>query len=199
MPFLAEEIYQRLTGYNFKQSDKSVHLLDWPTFQKSDSEILKKMSEIRDLVGFALESRDKSGIRVRQPLNKITVSNSFANHHEQLLDIIKDEINVKNIDFDNSLKNNEVKLDTELSEELKQEGIARELIRFIQNMRKTKGLNPEDVIKLEINTNESGQKVVNDFEQEIKNTVNASLISLKNEFESDEVLEIEDCSFKIQI
>lgn len=60
-------------------------------------------------------------------------------------------------------------LDTEITPELKQEGIARELMRAIQDMRKQKGLKPEDVIELTVGTNETGKEVVEKFEADIKN------------------------------
>ena len=60
-------------------------------------------------------------------------------HQEKLLDLIKEEINVKEIIFDNKIKE-EIELDTNITEELKKEGIAREIVRSIQNMRKELGL-----------------------------------------------------------
>ena len=60
---------------------------------------------------------------------------------------MKDEVNVKNIIFDENI-NGEVELDTNITEELKQEGSVRELVRYLQDMRKNLGLTPADKISI---------------------------------------------------
>ncbi len=60
---------------------------------------------------------------------------------KELLELIKDEINVKKVTFGKTLK-----LDTKITPELKEEGMTREVIRQIQEMRKKAGLKPEDKI-----------------------------------------------------
>ncbi len=197
MPFLAEEIYQRILGLNLQNPDKSVHLLDWPDLKKADNKIIVDMQLIREIVGFALEARDKEEIRVRQPLQKLFVSKEVSEKSEDFLNILKEEVNVKEICGDDTLKDSEVRLDTHLSEELKDEGASREVIRFIQSMRKKMKLNPEDKIKLIINAEKSSQRIIDKFTREIKEVVNA--IDIKFAENSGEELSFSNHKFTIAI
>ena len=61
--------------------------------------------------------------------------------------MIKGELNVKNVVLDKNIKD-EIELDTEITKELKEEGLARELARQIQQMRKEAGLVPQDMISI---------------------------------------------------
>lgn len=141
MPFLAEDIYQRIKG-----EKESIHLEDWPVFKKSDEKIISQMKELRKISSLGLEARMTAKINVRQPLAKMTIKNAVS---AQLHEILKDEVNVKEVVIDNSLKE-EVVLDTTLTEELKEEGQMRELIRVIQDLRKEAGLSVNDLIVLEV-------------------------------------------------
>ena len=119
---------------------------------------------------------DKVGIKVRQPLQTLFLSAEFEKMDSALLEILKDEVNIKEIRFDAVLKGVEVKLDSTISEELKREGLSRELIRFVQTLRKEAKLQPEDVIVLIIQTDDLGKRVISEFEKDIKSTVNANKI-----------------------
>jgi len=85
------------------------------------------------------------GIKTRQPLQKLKVKNVKLKLDPELLGLIKEEVNVKEVVFDNKIKK-EAELDTEISLELKEEGTVREIIRNIQEMRKKAGLKPKDEI-----------------------------------------------------
>ena len=67
---------------------------------------------------------------------------------KELLELLKDEINVKEIVFDAELKQ-AIELDTEITPELKEEGTIREIIRNIQDMRKEAGLKSVDIVSVE--------------------------------------------------
>ncbi|MDD2655035.1 MAG: class I tRNA ligase family protein, partial [Candidatus Omnitrophica bacterium] len=139
IPFLSEEIYRCLT-LKVKQS---VHLADWP---KTDLKLINKkleleMEKAREIVALALAERAKAGIKVRQPLQKLEITEKI---NKDLLILIKDEINVKEIAPGKALK-----LDIEITPELKEEGMVREIIRQIQDMRKKAGLTPKDKILVE--------------------------------------------------
>lgn len=177
MPFLAENIYQKVTGANFQNPKKSVHLLNWPKFASVHKNVLEEMSSVRELVTIALEARDKVAIKVRQPLQTLFLSTEFTKMDVALTDILKDEVNIKEIKFDSALKGKEVRLDSTITPELKREGVSRDLIRFIQSMRKEAKLQPEDLIALTIQTSDEGQKIANEFEREIKSVVNAKKIN----------------------
>jgi len=110
-------------------------------------EVLASMSEVRRIVGLALEARQKAGVKVRQPLSLLKIRNpkSEIRNNIELINLIKEEINVKNIEFDLKLED-EVRLDIVITPELREEGIVRDLIREIQAARKTAGLKPKDKI-----------------------------------------------------
>jgi isoleucyl-tRNA synthetase len=164
MPFLAEHIYRSvLVGEVNSQDPRSVHLESWPDFL-SDYEHeneLKDMVEVRTIVSKALELRAKAGIKVRQPLSKLRVKSkdSGASKKTELIDLIKDEVNIKHVEFGSSIPD-EIALDTTVTEELKEEGQVRELIRAIQEARKQSGLTIKDTADLTLETDELGQKMV---------------------------------------
>jgi len=178
MPFLAEHVYQDVTGANFTDADKSVHLLAWPTLAKCDADVITEMQKVRNVVAVALEARDRVAIKVRQPLAALTLSGDFQKMSPALHEIVKDEVNIKKIDFDAALKSLEVKLDSNLTDELKREGVARDLIRYIQSMRKDKKLEPTDTIDLVLTADDIGTKVVVEFQSEIKKVVNAKKVTI---------------------
>ncbi len=140
-PFVAEDIYKRMAKGKTIRAE-SVHLEDWSKSNQKliDKALEKNMEEIRIIVASGLAVRKEKQIKVRQPLRAIILSrsNEFPKDLENLL---KEELNVKNIIYDNSLpaqtgQKELVVLDTELDEELVKEGIAYEFIRKIQDMRK---------------------------------------------------------------
>ena len=146
LPFFAEHMYQQLRSQNMPES---IHLCDWPkSGNQTDLDLEQKMDEARNVVTLALAERSAKGIKVRQPLAKLKVKSSkFKVLEDELLNLIKDEVNVKEITFDDKIKN-EVELDTNITEELKEEGIVRDIIRDIQGARKERGLTPEDRISI---------------------------------------------------
>jgi len=144
LPFISEEIYGRI-----QKKSNSVHLSDWPEADKKlmNNELEEKMEDIRKIVVMALAERSKVGIKVRQPLSKLRIKNNKLKNDKELLDLIKDEINVKGVSFDSNIKG-EVELDIEITPELKEEGTIREVIRYIQEMRKKSKLKPQDNISV---------------------------------------------------
>ncbi|HXK31871.1 MAG TPA: DUF5915 domain-containing protein, partial [Candidatus Paceibacterota bacterium] len=126
---------------------ESVHLIEWPGINKKQikKDLEEKMQKTREIVALALTERASVGIKTRQPLQSLKVKNVKLKLDSELLDLIKEEVNVKEVVFDNKIKK-EVELDTEISSELKEEGTIREIIRNIQEMRKKAGLKPKDEI-----------------------------------------------------
>ncbi len=201
MPFIAETIYQKLGTV---ESEKSVHLEVWGTFPLANEWTLEYMEWTRELVRLGLEQRSKTNIKVRQPLQKLMVANDGfkgKNHvvieNKEYADIVKDELNVKEIVINETLPAGEVLLDTTMTPELQREGYARELMRALQDMRKKAGLNPTDVITLAIETNDAGRSVIESFQSEIQKVVNVSTLS----FESNdgEEIRVDDLVFKVKI
>jgi len=143
IPFLSEEIFQKLKTQNSKV--KSIHLEDWPKVNKKliNNNLEKKMEKVRKIVAEALAERAKAKIKVRQPLSELRIENFELKKEKELSELIKEEVNVKEITFGKSLK-----LDTKITPELKEEGMVREIIRNIQEMRKQAGLKPGDKISV---------------------------------------------------
>jgi len=146
VPFMAEELYRKLTG------GESVHLTDWPKVGHANELVLSRMARTREIIeqGLALrmyKDDDQQQIKVRQPLSKLTyageeLENFYAN-------IIAEEVNVKAIE--NAPNSDvEVLLDKFITPELRREGLAREVIRYVQAARKKAGLNIDDRIILSL-------------------------------------------------
>ena len=153
-PFLAESLYRELRG-----KEESVHMEDYPSSEKKliNEKLEDKMRKVREIVNSGLKERAKAGIKVRQPLNEFFVGKLGEDLDRDTLSLAAEELNVKKVSFDKELKD-EVKLDTVLTSELKEEGTIREIIRSIQIMRKDAALKPED----EILVNFSGDKELED-------------------------------------
>ncbi|MEK7537084.1 MAG: class I tRNA ligase family protein [Patescibacteria group bacterium] len=146
-PFLAEYLYKEL-HHGVKLDVASIHFHNWPKADKKliDEKLEKEMELVREIVSLGLAARKDAGIKVRQPLASLEVSKfqSFK-VSEELLNLIKEEVNVKDIEF-KSLKFKEtdkeelsVVLDTEISPALRAGGWVREFIRIIQDARKDVG------------------------------------------------------------
>ena len=174
-PFLAEELFRNLTG------QESVHLLDWPKVQKINLEVVEQMSEVRELIAQGLSIRAKNGLKVRQPLQSValTTSNDLT---DELIEIVKDELNVKEVIIKVTENNTDItaELDMNITEELRAEGIVRELIRYIQNERKQSGLEVEDRISLLIESDSP----------EINNAIEQHLPLIKDETLTQEYGEV---------
>ena len=147
MPFIAEEIYRNLTGNVETQLIASVHLEEFPVADEKliDEKLNEEMAKTRGIITEALQLRAKAGIKVRQPLQSLSMKHGTWN--KDLVEIIKDEINIKDVVLDESIAENIV-LNTELNTELIHEGQAREIIRAIQEMRKEAGYEVDNRIKV---------------------------------------------------
>ncbi|MBU1870765.1 isoleucine--tRNA ligase [Patescibacteria group bacterium] len=147
-PFIAEQVWQKITENNFKNKDRSVHLEKWPEIinlkTKKFDNILEEMEQVRNVIEFGLAKRDKAGIKVRQPLEKFSIFNFQFSINENYLNLIKDELNVKNIVCEKGDGNISVELDTNITSELKLEGIKREIVRFVNVARKDSKLSLKD-------------------------------------------------------
>ena len=253
-PFLAEEIYQKLTG------GKTVHTEILPQVDESliDTKLEADMDLVRKIVNLGRASREKESIKVRQPLSKIIVDGSYKERLENLLGLIKEELNVKEVDFEDDLSafmdyflkpdfrvvgrifqskvndfakylaNTDAKtfidqvnegpvkveiggqefevskdyldiritakegfdveidgnvfviLDTEITEDLKDEGYAREFISKIQNLRKDSGFEVTDRINISYDADADLAKSLDKFAEDIKKETLADKLEQTN-------------------
>ncbi len=179
-PFLAEELYQNLVGSAFPEAPDSVHLADFPVADKSqiDKQLAADTQLAMKISSLGRAARSQAGVKVRQPLAHVLVSVA-SNNEEQSLERLKpqilEELNVKDLKFDNPIE--VVKLDghgyvvsgleldkkkgikaptsggvyyvavpTDISPELAAEGMAREVVHRLQIMRRSAGFDIADYI-----------------------------------------------------
>lgn len=157
-PFLAESIFLNLTN------KESVHLEFWPTFDNSriNNPLERQMEKIRKIVEVGHAKRKELAIKVRQPLAKAIIT---IKEGEELIDalnyLIKDELNVKNIEFKVGDDEILVEFDAHLTENLIEEGRAREIIRMIQEERKRLGTAQDEQIDV----------ILSDWPKSFENTI----------------------------
>ena len=99
-PFIADDIYQKLTG------EESVHLADYPEVNKDlvKLDVEEKMDLVRNLVGLGRAARAQSKIKVRQPLQKILIDGKYEGLISDLVPLIQEELNIKEVQFEKDLK-----------------------------------------------------------------------------------------------
>jgi isoleucyl-tRNA synthetase len=144
-PFLAEEIYKNLTG------EESVHLTDWPKANKNliNEELEKEMILARQLAEAGHAFRKDSKIKVRIPLKK-AIYNTDKEISDEILTILKNELNIYELNFDKKLKEFLVSGDTNVENQDIDAGDAREIIRKIQEERKMIGARIDERVDVEI-------------------------------------------------
>ncbi|MBI4992605.1 MAG: isoleucine--tRNA ligase [Candidatus Magasanikbacteria bacterium] len=197
MPFLAEKVYQDVghrTDDVGRETD-SVHLENWPTpaeITRDDVELLQDMEKARKIVEMGLALRAEAGIRVRQPLSELRIMNYELS--DELARIIAEELNVKSVEIDGDMiidgdkvivKEDgglKVVLHIEITDELKREGLAREIIRAINQTRKERKLTIKNRVVVAYETDdEMLRRVFTEFVEEIKKAVLADeLVEEKN-------------------
>ena len=188
-PFLAEELYHNLTGDN-----ESIHLKDWLPAGEIDNSMLRDMNALRTAVNDGLSKRASEGIKVRQPLASVKLVNTISQDTpaevvQFLIDIAKDELNVKSVEIVTDSESESVQpsvvYDLTITPELKREGLMREIVRHVQSARKQAGLQIDDRIVLSISSDDSEiSQAIDTFADVIKSeTLAVELNSAVNESE----------------
>lgn len=277
-PFYSDRLYQDLNAVTGKEPYASVHLAYFPVKQENEIDylLLERTHLAQKVTTMVFSLRKKENIKVRQPLQKIMIpvlSNNDRENLESIIPIIKQEVNVKEVQLLNpeeasdiivkavkpnfktlgpklgkdlkavsqqlqqlsssqieELEKNgtitlsgyelnlddveirtqditgwlvandsklTVALDITITPELKSEGIARELVNKIQNLRKENGLEVTDKISLEIQTNEEIEKSVNEnMEYICSETLTQKLTFVSNTTDGTE-LDINEIKIKI--
>jgi isoleucyl-tRNA synthetase len=181
-PFLPDHLWRQLVADT--DLPDSVHLSDWPQQPvPCKDRVLIEMAWVRAVINEGLSQRAAAGIKVRQPLSKITVGIPGGNRtgdYEKYTDIFLEELNVKQIQFNDMAKTYDermskptgetaamavsqpfaITLDIAISPELKQEGLMREVVRHVQNTRKQAGLDVDDRIHLAFETEDKDLKAL---------------------------------------
>lgn len=140
-PFISDNIYQSLTN------EESVHLTDWPKAEKFDQQLIDDMKFAREIVERGHSIRKSEQIPVRQPLSKITIKTERAELSSEILELVLDELNVKKASWEKGPEL-DVRLDTKITPELKEEADTRKLIRDIQIERKKQNVELTDKVEV---------------------------------------------------
>ena len=158
MPFLSEEMWQGLVGKD------SVHLCNLPIVKENliNKDLEGKMEVVKKVCSLGNAARKEAGIKTRQALAclKFKAQSSKLKTEKDLLNLIKDELNVEEVELVEDIKEQKnwilkeegeikISLDTQITPELKEKGIVREITRQIQKMRREAGYKPVHQIKIQ--------------------------------------------------
>lgn len=165
-PFITEEIYKNFTG------EESVHLSDWPESEEEfiNEKLEKEMKFVRKIVEVSHSKRKEFKIKLRQPLSTLIIESGVSELSDELIQVIKDEMNVKKVVIGKNPKTLKIHIlepggqipvvnfDIEITPHLKAEGEARDIVRKIQEERK----------RLETKLDEKVDVVLDDFPKEFE-------------------------------
>ncbi len=195
IPFVTEQIYLYLKDEN---DPESVHLCDYPSYSDqliNEAAILITMMDFaKQIVSLGHFARINANIAVRQPLQTLIVSIDDTENSVMLTDdyinLVKDELNVKEIQFVTGKENIQgykdkknyvvqetsaisIVLNTTIDKELEMEGTLREFLRTVQGLRKENKLSVSDKITLIYPGNEKYTEMVSRYKSEIQEKVSA--------------------------
>ncbi len=183
-PMIAEYLYLSF----FKQHEKadSIFMLNLPTSNPEliDKVLEKRMEVVKSIVSSALKIRNLAKIKARWPLRTLYFKPSNGYSIKGFEPLIKSLVNVKEVkeeeggDVKDSTEYGIVGLTTSLDKELYNEGIANEIIRRIQLMRKEKGLLEHQKIEVSIHLPDEFKEAFEQHRDRISRRVNA--ISFKS-------------------
>jgi valyl-tRNA synthetase len=165
-----------------------VHMLDWP---KPDKALIKpELEQGMEIVKKAVEAsrfaREEAGIKLRWPLKALSIDgdSKVKKAVETFKEVLLEQANVKSVKFGKSKSTSKefefgkIYLDTELTQDILEEALVREVMRAVQVLRKKKGLKVEERISLSIKSDSSVQKTLQKYKKEIVNKVGAKGIEI---------------------
>ena len=201
VPFVAEEMYQNLVvNIGMKDAKESVHLEDFPTVVEEDIDrkVLEDMQMARDIASNGLKVREKARLNLRQPLCR-----AFVNvENDELRDIVKEEINVKEIFYSKTPESGEnvvtegeganfITIDCNLTSGLRNEALVNEFMRRYRDYRKKKGLKVGDMVTVYLKVNsDNTKKVLEDYVGENLSEFNAKEIVFSEDLKEDMEIEV---------
>ncbi|MES2630864.1 MAG: isoleucine--tRNA ligase [Patescibacteria group bacterium] len=195
VPFMAEELYRKLTD------GESVHLTDWPEVGHANELVLERMARTREIIeqGLALrmyKDSEQQQIKVRQPLATLTYCGEQLDAFYE--SIIAEEVNVKEVVYEKA-GGEAVVLDKNITPELKREGMAREVVRYVQAARKNAGLNIDDRIKLSLKTDsEELQQAISEYKQLISDETLANTL-IEDSYETTSQATVEGAELEVSL
>jgi len=113
-PFITEMMYQNLR-HEFKLKEESIHMFDWPKCNEDmiDEGLEASMIAVSDIVQSALAVRERIQMGIRWPLKEIVIAakdSNVVNAAEKLQDVIKKQINVKEVKIVEAMRNVRLKV-----------------------------------------------------------------------------------------
>jgi isoleucyl-tRNA synthetase len=192
-PFISEHIYLDLIKLRKDRIEESVHLSDYPEpdLKMIDKDLEDSMVNVREIVALALSERSKAGIKVRQPLSVLEVKEFKNKKSQSLIGLIKDEVNVKDVKVEPSIDSS-VRLDINITDELKEEGFIRETIRTVQETRKSSKLTKKDKIKIVV----FGSKKIEDIILKWKEMIISETLAVDIDFNKKDSVDEKEISFE---
>lgn len=198
MPFLTESVYQNLVvGTSVEGGKESVHLEDYPEGGEVDQKLLDEMDLVRKAASAGLKLREDSHLKLRQPLAKAWV----PVENEELQEILKGELNVKEVQYSDKALSGKgylttdqssnviLTLDGNLTDELKEEGLFNEVARLIQDMRKKTGCQVGQKVTVLYKTESKSVKdMMEKYKKQLMQKVDADLIKADSSLEGKEVM-----------
>jgi isoleucyl-tRNA synthetase len=158
-PFITEYLYQQLVVSQNPQAVESIHLSQYPEYEgEIDELVLNQVEQVKIILEQGFKLREVSSIKVRQPLQSLGIEGLEL--ADWMKDIIRTEINVKEV-VTHNVSDNSIEhlgyilsLDDTITDELREEGLVRELIRNLQITRKNARLSKEQNIKLTVDASD---------------------------------------------
>ena len=159
-PFMTDNIYRNLTN------EESVHLSNWPVVNPDilvspsylvtdrqklegvDLALIEQMQTVRRIVEIGHAKRKELAIKVRQPLSEFKIQNIEIGLDDELVQLIKEELNVKNVNLIKGTGELIVEFDVNITDSLREEGEARDIVRNIQEERKKLGTSVDEAVNV---------------------------------------------------
>jgi valyl-tRNA synthetase len=196
IPFISEAIWQEI---KLPEDPESIHLELWPEVSPGliDKNIENVMNKTREIVELGHSLRQKSALKVRQPLAKMYCNYDFSDFDSEVIPIIMAELNIEqyakdesNIEEPEKAQNHDlvVVIDKKIDQRLQDLGDLREITRLIQNMRKQAGLKPNALAQIKISGDAEAIRFITERSDEVKAATNLS--SLEQVESADNALEI---------
>ncbi|UCD20662.1 MAG: isoleucine--tRNA ligase [archaeon] len=178
IPFTTEKIFQDIRKV-FNLKEESIHLCNWPKadMPMTNENLEKDFENVLKIIEMGLAFRSESQIGLKWPLSEAKIITKDLKLGKEFIEVIKSQLNVKNVSFTKGKeKEIKVKLNKEITPELKEEGYLRELMRLVQAARKKAGLNKQQKIKLGVKSDVFMKKIIEKNKKELQEKVNASSV-----------------------
>jgi isoleucyl-tRNA synthetase len=218
-PFLSELLYQNLVAGKLPGSPESVHLADFPVadpkFLKLTKDLDAEMQLVREVVNLGQSLRAQQGIKVRQPLAEIRITgiSKEIKLESWMKELIAAELNIRTVDLAAKLPEAQgwqqlkseisavsVSMDLRLTAELEQEGVLREFVRVVQDLRKKIGLKIGAKISIEFSTDATMvRNMVIANREELLKTLSAKEISRVEILGEGTAVKVNDANVIIRI